>query len=128
VIEEPQEGGALILVGGCWAMQRKANGFWYLLNQRDGDLDEISWADVVDKWAETHGADRSGVIQLHQGEAGPTLRRELAIRVDEEHPSRKEKRGTVIAYWNEEHTAKAPEIWGGWTLVERWVTEWRTPE
>jgi hypothetical protein len=123
VIEEPQEEGALILVGGCWVMQRKANGCWYLMNQRDITVEEITWADIIDKWINTFGADGGSLIRLHQGETGPLLQRQLAIRVDEAHPRRPERVGTVL-HWAEETVLGAPAIWPGWTIVERWVTPW----
>jgi hypothetical protein len=120
VMEEPQEEGALVLVNDCFVARRQADGFWHTLSDEQGGDYTFDWEELT--------RNDAVVVQLHQGEAGGSLRRERAIRVDIEHPRRKEKVGTYITHWADERLIdQAPLVWEGWTIVERWVTNWEVP-
>jgi hypothetical protein len=55
---------------------------------------------------------------------GGTSRIEWAVRVDEPHPARKEKRGAFITRMAPENARHAPKIWAGWTTVRREIQTW----
>lgn len=112
-MDEPQEEGALVLVNDRYVIRRTADGHWSPL-VGDGRL---TWDALCEQ--------SPSLVQLHQGEAGAPLRKERAIRVDKVHPRRQEALGTYITHWADPRLIdQAPNVWEGWTIVERWVTEW----
>lgn len=119
-MDEPQEDDALVLLNGSMVVRRNKDGGWVSLTMED------TWM-----WATLESLavpDRGGLVRLIPGETGPTLHRERAIRVDIEHPRRKEKVGTYITHWADPRLIdQAPNVWKGWTIVERWTTDWEEP-
>jgi len=55
---------------------------------------------------------------------GFTCSEEWAIRVDEPHPSRYEKRGDVMTHLGDEKSRRCREVWHGWTPLSRGITTW----
>lgn len=59
--------------------------------------------------------------------ASARLVEELGVRVDREHPRRKEKVGQVMTHLCRESVLAAPKIWDGWTVVKRPAIKWAGP-
>jgi hypothetical protein len=58
---------------------------------------------------------------------GARVVEEIGVRVDREHPRRKEKVGTVMTHFHRETALRSPEVWDGWSLVRRAAIEWVGP-
>lgn len=59
--------------------------------------------------------------------AGAKITEEIGVRVEREHPHRKEKAGTVMTHFHRETALRAPEVWDGWSLVRRDSIKWAGP-